>query len=133
MTTILKFSHPLSELCAMKEFYETTLYPLLYRYVGTHVIHDKTEYYDPQRYNEIKEKTDWFIFHTKPLLSIISPFNSSDELIYEIINNYFFNEFDKSYSFIEPTELRQNIIDFILDEKRVNNEYNKALFKNYLK
>ncbi len=122
MTTILKFSHPLAELSAIREFNETQLYPLLYRYVGTHIIHDRTEYSDPHRYDEIIEKTNRFIFHTKPLLYIISQFNPSDELIYEIVNNYFFNSSDKSYSFVEPTELRHNIIDFILDEKRVNNE-----------
>lgn len=119
MTTILKFSHPLAELCAIREFYETKLYPLLYRYVGTHVIHDRTEYSEPHRYDEIIEKTNKFIFHTKSLLSIMEPFNPSDKMIYEIVNNYFFNSSDKSYSFVLPTELRHNIITYISDEKRV--------------
>ena len=98
--------------------------------MGTHVIHDRTEYSEPHKYDEIIEKTNKFIFHTKPLLSIMEPFNPSDKMIYEIVNNYFFNSSDKSYSFVLPTELRHNIITYISDEKCVNNEYNKALFKN---
>lgn len=97
MTTYkLKFSHPLAELCAINGFYEQYLFPLLYNYAGTHVIHDKSEYSDPNRYNEILNKMDQFIFNTIPLLSIIKPHNPSKELIYDVIKCRFFGNGDYS-------------------------------------
>ena len=131
MTTYkLKFTHPLAELCALKGFCQRELYPLLYNYVGTHVIHDKSEYSDPNRYDEIRTKVDEFIFNTIPLLSILKPHYPSNELIYDVVKCRFFGNGD--YSFVTPTELREELESFITNTKRVNDEYHKAAIASYL-
>ena len=131
MTTYkLKFTHPLAELCALKGFCERELYPLLYNYVGTHVIHDKSEYSDPNRYDEIRTKVDEFIFNTIPLLSILKPHYPSNSLIYDVVKCRFFGNGD--YSFVTPAELREEIVSFVTNTKRVNDEYHKAAIASYL-
>ena len=118
----LKFSHPLAELCAINGFYEQYLFPLLYNYVGTHVIHDKSEYSDPNRYNEILNKMYQFIFNTIPILSIIKPHNPSKELIYDVIKCRFFGNGD--YSFVTQTALREELVNTI---KHQSNENDRSI------
>jgi hypothetical protein len=34
------------------------------------------------------------------------------------------------YSFVEPVELREKLVEFFTDKKRINDEYHKAIFKS---
>lgn len=102
LTYNLNFSHPLTELCIMQGFYEEELFPLVYKYAGTHVIHNRSEYSDPNIYDEILNKVDDFIFNTNQLLSAMKQHNLSKELIYKVVENWFFGD--------TPTELREKFV-----------------------
>lgn len=114
---MLTFSHPLAELAAINGLYEPHLFPLLYKYAGTYVIHDKSEYSDTTTYYDIINKVNDFVYHTIPILSIMKPFNPSEELTYQVVEQFFFNRNETNYSYVEPIELREKLVEFFLDKK----------------
>ena len=130
---MLTFSHPLAELAAIKGLYEPHLFPLLYKHAGTHVIHDKSDYSDVNKYYEIINKVLDFVYHTIPILSIMKPFNPSDELTYKVVKQFFFNRNETNYSYVEPVELREKLVEFFADKKRINDAYFKAQIGSFMK
>jgi len=131
---MLTFSHPLAELAAINGLCEQHLFPLLYKFAGTSVIHDKSEYSSPDMYDKIIYKTNNFIYRTIPILNIMKPFNPSKELIYKVIEIVFFEkEENADYSFVEPLELRESLVEFLADKEQQKREYNKALVGSFMK
>ncbi len=129
---MLTFSHPLAELAAIHGLYEPYLFPLLYKFAGTSVIHDKSEYSSPDVYYEIISKANDFIYRTITILTIMKPFNPSEELIYKVIEIVFFKkEENADYSFVEPLELRESLVEFLADKEQQKREYTKEIVKSF--
>lgn len=116
---MLTFTHPLAQLAAINGLYKPHLLPLLYKYAGTHVIHHKSEYSDPNRYNEIINKVNDFVYYTNLVLSITSPFNPSNELDSQVISCLLFEKETVDYSFVEPVELRERLVELLSDKRRL--------------
>ncbi len=128
----LTFTHPLSMLLAMKGMKESYLYSLAYKYVGTHQIHDKSEYSDTNRHSEILNKTDDFAYTVLSILKILNKYNTSEDMNYKVLDQHYFNSSnDPAYSFVEPAELREELVDFFSDPEKMKNEFFKAVVANY--
>lgn len=129
---MLTFSHPLAELAATNGLCEQRLLPLLYKFAGTSVIHDKSEYSSPDVYYDIISKSNHFIYRTIPILNIMKPFNPSEELIYKVIEIVFFEkEENADYSFVEPVELRESLVELLADKEQQKREYIKEIVKSF--
>jgi hypothetical protein len=110
----LTFTHPLGELLVIKGLEHQYLYELAYKYVGTTHIHDKREYHDVTKYDEILNKTDRFVCTVLSVLKIMNKYNTSEAVNYNVIAQYYFNSAnDPTYSFVEPVELREELVFFL--------------------
>ena len=128
----LTFTHPLGELLAIKGLCHPYLYELAYKYIGTRHIHGKSEYPDVTKYDEIINKTRDFVYTVLSILKIMNKYNTSEEMNYNVVVQYYFNSINNpAYSFVEPVELREELVAFLNDSEKMKSEFFKAVLANY--